>query len=153
MNNVTHSQSNTQKMKQYIVDAPEATDGLIPSSGGLRENGRIAVQYKNPREYKEPVYSPVPVQPDQVDLAKEQLQKTAVEFGTEIFWTLNDNLIQPLAMDGLIRLKNHIIGFFDDLTATPRYQKIIDEETHREESSEDKTDNDKIVKFPDERVS
>lgn len=158
MSKTTSSQKDSkQKIKKYIVEVPEPTNDQVPSSGGLRgKNGKLAVQYKNPREYKEPIYPPV--QSSQADIAREQFNRTAAEFGTEIFWTANDNFIQPLARYLFQRAAFHIIGFFDDLTATPRYQQIIDEENKHKENEtdldeDDADDDSKITKFPGRRVS
>lgn len=35
-------------MEKYIVEAPEIKTGQILSSGGIRENGKMVCQYKNP---------------------------------------------------------------------------------------------------------
>ena len=40
-------------MKKYVVEAPEPKDGQVASSGGIRENGKLVAQYKNPRPYEE----------------------------------------------------------------------------------------------------
>lgn len=79
MNTTPRNQNTTQRMKQYIVDVPEPKNGQIPGPGGLRENGKMAVQYKNPREYKEPVCSPVPVQSSQADMVREEFYRDAAE--------------------------------------------------------------------------
>ena len=44
------------KMKKFIVEAPEPKKGQTASSGGIRENGKIAAQYKNPEPYEEPTF-------------------------------------------------------------------------------------------------
>lgn len=41
-------------MPKYIVDAPEVKVGEELSSGGIRRNGRIVAQYRNPTPYTEP---------------------------------------------------------------------------------------------------
>lgn len=42
------------KMRKLIVEAPELKEGQSDSSGGIRENGKMSVQYKNPVPYVEP---------------------------------------------------------------------------------------------------
>jgi hypothetical protein len=42
------------KNQKYIVEAPIPKPGQTVSSGGIREKGRITVQYSNPIPYKEP---------------------------------------------------------------------------------------------------
>ena len=39
-------------MAKYIVEAPEPKKGQKVSSGGIRENGKLATQFKNPVPYK-----------------------------------------------------------------------------------------------------
>lgn len=53
-NTVQNNKKVERKMTKYVVEAPVPTVDQEPSSGGLRENGKIAVQYKNPKPYKEP---------------------------------------------------------------------------------------------------
>lgn len=43
------------KMKKYIVEAPELQKGQKVSSGGIRENGKLIAQFKNPVPYNESV--------------------------------------------------------------------------------------------------
>ena len=43
-----------QYVEQYIVDVNTPEPGQEVSSGGVRENGKIVTQYKNPRPYTEP---------------------------------------------------------------------------------------------------
>lgn len=38
-------------MKKYIVEAPDLKEGQKISSGGIREKGRMAVQFTNPVPY------------------------------------------------------------------------------------------------------
>lgn len=47
----------TPKMKKYIVEAPEPKIGQKVSSGGVRENGKLSSQFKNPIPYEEPSLS------------------------------------------------------------------------------------------------
>lgn len=46
-NNNTTTKEET-KMAKYIVEAPEPKKGQKVSSGGIRENGKLASQFKNP---------------------------------------------------------------------------------------------------------
>lgn len=46
-NNYTATKEET-KMAKYIVEAPEPKKGQEVSSGGIRENGKLATQFKNP---------------------------------------------------------------------------------------------------------
>ena len=47
----TNTTANTReeiKMAKYIVEAPEPEEGQKVSSGGIRENGKLVTQFKNP---------------------------------------------------------------------------------------------------------
>ena len=58
-NNTTIKEEN--KIAKYIVEAPEPKKGQKVSSGGIRENGKLATQFKNPVPYKEPALPPTVV--------------------------------------------------------------------------------------------
>lgn len=78
-------------MKKFIVDAPELKDGQTYSSGGIRENGKISVQYKNPVPYVEPKEFSMVCNEKQTkkELLKEQAEDFVIEMGKEIismFW-------------------------------------------------------------------
>lgn len=48
-------------MTKYIVEAPEPKKSQKVSSGGIRENGKLVTQFKNPVPYKEPTLPPTVV--------------------------------------------------------------------------------------------
>ena len=57
---VQNNKNGKPEMTKFVVEAPVPTGDQEPSSGGLRENGKLAVHYKNPRPYKEPSQHSVP---------------------------------------------------------------------------------------------
>ncbi len=42
------------KMKKYIVEVEEPKEGQVVSTGGVRDNGKMAAQFKNPVPYEAP---------------------------------------------------------------------------------------------------
>ena len=50
INNLTQPES---KLRKYIVEAPEPRNGQKLSSGGIRENGKMSYQFRNPVPYDE----------------------------------------------------------------------------------------------------
>lgn len=50
----SNKQESKQQIKKYIVEAPEPLQGQIASSGGIREKGKLAHQFRNPQPYIEP---------------------------------------------------------------------------------------------------
>ncbi|MBR0414658.1 MAG: hypothetical protein IJI67_06280 [Clostridia bacterium] len=44
----------TEKKIKYIVEIPEPASGQVVSSGGIREKGKIQVQFANPKRYYGP---------------------------------------------------------------------------------------------------
>lgn len=99
-------------MKKYIVEAPEPKRGQKLSSGGIRENGKIAVQFKNPHPYSEPLDAASLVKaPDNaqlIDRAKRQNQRH--QTGMYLFSIVWQELGEPLVRFGLQELKHKIIS-------------------------------------------
>lgn len=74
------------KMRKLIVEAPELKEGQTDSSGGIRENGKISVQYKNPIPYAEPTLPPTMSQKSYTrkDMLKDQAKDFAIDVGTDL---------------------------------------------------------------------
>lgn len=70
------------KMRKLIVEAPELKEGQTDGSGGIRENGKISVQYKNPIPYEEPKLTPAA--PQNTYTRKDMLKDLALDVGTDI---------------------------------------------------------------------
>lgn len=56
--NTTTNSKEEIKMRKYIVEAPEPKEGQKVSSGGIRKNGKLTSQFKNPVPYEEPTLPP-----------------------------------------------------------------------------------------------
>lgn len=80
------------KMKKYIVEAPEPKMGQKVSSGGIRENGKLSSQFKNPIPYDEPSHN-----------KKE-------EFGNHVLNMIWQEFGEPLLRSGLRKLGETIIN-------------------------------------------
>lgn len=94
MNNTTRiNKTNPEdvKLRKLIVEAPELKEGQTDSSGGIRKNGKIYVQYKNPIPYEEPKLAPATPQKayTRKDMLKDQAKDFAINVGTDLismFW-------------------------------------------------------------------
>ena len=86
------------KMRKLIVEAPELKEGQSDSSGGIRENGKMSVQYKNPVPYVEPTIPPVVPQKTYTrkDRLKEQAKDFAFDVSTDILSMLWHEYGRPL---------------------------------------------------------
>lgn len=49
------------KMKKYIVEVEEPKEGQVISTGGVRANGKMAAQFKNPIPYEVPKPTPTAI--------------------------------------------------------------------------------------------
>ena len=93
------------KMSKYIVEAPEPKKGQKVSSGGIRENGKLTTQFKNPVPYKEPTLTP------NVDLVrKEQARTRRNEVGRYLLGIAWQELGEPLLRSDLHKLRDAIIN-------------------------------------------
>ena len=99
-------------MSKYIVEAPEPKKGQKVSSGGIRENGKLTTQFKNPVPYKEPTLTPaVVVQKSNVDLVrKEQARTRRNEVGRYLLGIAWQELGEPLLRSDLHKLRDAIIN-------------------------------------------
>ena len=100
-NNTTNKEET--KMAKYIVEAPEPKKGQKVSSGGIRENGKLATQFKNPVPYKEPTLPPTVVnrRANTELVRKEQARARRNEAGMHLLMDVVENthllyLYQPL---------------------------------------------------------
>lgn len=86
------------KMRKLIVEAPELKEGQSDSSGGIRENGKMSVQYKNPVPYVEPTIPPAVPQKTytQKDRLKEQTKDFVFDVSIDILSMLWHEYGRPL---------------------------------------------------------
>lgn len=108
-------------MQKYIVEVKAPKKGQKVSTGGVRENGKMAAQFTNPVPYIEPDYRPT-IQPHTYSL-KEYVKDHATELaqdaicdGLEILWY---ELLQPVLRSKLRQLGNRFV------TAIEAKNKII----------------------------
>jgi len=145
------------KMAKYIVEAPEPKNGKKVSSGGIRENGKLASQFKNPVPYIEPTLPPaVVVQKPNTELVlKEQAIARRNEVGMyllDIFW---QELGEPLLRSGLHKLGSVIISKIEaPANPTAQHISLAESEIIDVEAEEIETiyDDDKIIRFHNRKV-
>ena len=105
MNNTTRINKTNQeevKMRKLIVEAPELKEGQTDSSGGIRENGKISVQYKNPVPYVEPKLPPAT--PQRTYTRKDMLKDQAKDFAIDVPQSDSETLLPAYRMESLLIL-------------------------------------------------
>ena len=131
-NNNTTTKEET-KMAKYIVEAPEPKKGQKVSSGGIRENGKLASQFKNPVPYK------------------EQARARRNEAGMYLLGLAWQEFGEPLLRSSLRKLGNTIINKIECPSEQPAPHivspnpVVIDVEADEIETV---YDDDKIIRFP-----
>lgn len=100
----------TPKMKKYIVEAPEPKIGQKVSSGGIRENGKLSSQFKNPIPYD------------------ESLHNQNEEFKNYMLNMIWQEFAEPLLRSGLRKLGNTIINKLE-APSTQTHQQICTHDT------------------------
>ena len=140
MNNTIKINKNQEevKMRKLIVEAPELKEGQTDSSGGIRENGKISVQYKNPVPYVEPKLPPAaPNKPyTRKDMLKDQAMDFAMDVGTDLISMIWYEYGKPFIQAKLHQLSQRAIAYLETPTKAsqvilqqdPAVDKIIDAE-------------------------
>ena len=135
-NNNTTTKEET-KMAKYIVEAPEPKKGQKVSSGGIRENGKLASQFKNPVPYK------------------EQARARRNEAGMYLLGLAWQEFGEPLLRSSLRKLGNTIINKIECPSEQPAPHivspnpVVIDVEADEIETV---YDDDKIIRFRNRKV-
>ena len=135
-NNNTTTKEET-KMAKYIVEAPEPKKGQKVSSGGIRENGKLASQFKNPVPYK------------------EQARARRNEAGMYLLGLAWQEFGEPLLLSSLRKLGNTIINKIECPSEQPAPHivspnpVVIDVEADEIETV---YDDDKIIRFPNRKA-
>ena len=135
-NNNTTTKEET-KMAKYIVEAPEPKKGQKVSSGGIRENGKLASQFKNPVPYK------------------EQARARRNEAGMYLLGLAWQEFGDPLLRSSLRKLGNTIINKIECPSEQPAPHivspnpVVIDVEADEIETV---YDDDKIIRFPNRKA-
>lgn len=160
MARTTKSTTNSKeeiKMAKYIVEAPEPKKGQKVSSGGIRENGKLATQFKNPVPYKEPTMSPAVMaqKPNAELIRREQARARRNEAGMYLLSLAWQEFGEPLLRSGLRKLGNSIIAKIEDSYDQPvqhissQDPIVIDVEADEIETV---YDDEKIIRFPNRKV-
>ena len=135
-NNNTTTKEET-KMAKYIVEAPEPKKGQKVSSGGIRENGKLASQFKNPVPYK------------------EHARARRNEAGMYLLGLAWQEFGKPLLLSSLRKLGNTIINKIECPSEQPAPHivspnpVVIDVEADEIETV---YDDDKIIRFPNRKA-
>ena len=134
-NNTTTKEETT--LAKYIVEAPEPKKGQKVSSGGIRENGKLASQFKNPVPYK------------------EQARARRNEAGMYLLGLAWQEFGEPLLRSSLRKLGNTIINKIECPSEQPAPHivspnpVVIDVEADEIETV---YDDDKIIRFPNRKA-
>lgn len=156
---ITHTNQEEIKMRKLIVDAPELKEGQTDSSGGIRENGKISVQYKNPRPYL-----PTAV-PQQIYTSTDRLNDYTKDFlidvGTDLISMVWYEYGRPYIHAKLHQLGQKAISCLESTPETiqdiPQNEtensKIIDVAYKNLPKTNDFDTDDKIIRFSNIHVS
>ena len=133
---VSQSRSKEEiKMRKFIVEAPEPKEGQKISSGGIRENGKLTAQFKNPIPYEEPVQPPavIPETPQNTLPSPPRVNNLKSEAGRVLLGIIWQEFGEPLLRSGLRKLGDVLINKIESKTlssnkAQPKEQRIIDVE-------------------------
>jgi hypothetical protein len=108
-NSVKNQEEN--RMKKYIVEAPELKEGQKVSSGGIRENGKLAAQFKNPVPYKGPTLPPSVINqhPSSEIVRKNQARSQRKEVGMYLLGLTWQEFGEPLLRSGLRKLRQKLV--------------------------------------------
>ncbi len=151
------------KMRKLIVEAPELKEGQTDSSGGIRENGKMSVQYKNPVPYVEPRLPPATPQRiyTRKDMIKNQAKDLAIDIGMDLLFMLWHEYGKPFIKAKLHQLSQEAIIHLDTQTKASQLlaqqdassSSIIDEDYIDITETDDLEENNKIIRFPIRHVS
>lgn len=139
-------------MQKYIVEVKAPKKGQKVSTGGVRENGKMAAQFTNPVPYIEPEYRPA-IQPQNYGLkeyAKEratELAQDAIHDGLEILWY---EFLQPVLRSKLRQLRNR---FVSTIEAKNKIFLSKEAETIDIDVTPIPTTSENIIPFPQRHVS
>lgn len=142
--------SNSTETIKVIVEAPLPKKGQKLSSGGVRENGKIASQYKHPQRYIEtPKKSVVkPASSVYKEKVKAYVANEALDvIGTTAHMAFDDVGKRVLHKWFQMAADRIIDAMTDDKPAKKTKSERPDEEVTKSSESQEN-----IVHFPDERV-
>lgn len=145
-----------ETMQKYIVEVKAPKKGQKVSTGGVRENGKMAAQFTNPIPYIEPEYLPA-IQPQTYvlkeyakDLAVE-LAQNAIHDGLEMLW---HELLQPVLRSKLRQLSNTVVTAIESRNeVVSQNVTIIEEPKIIEIKPLSPTTSEKIIPFSKRHIS
>lgn len=151
--------NNKTDSRYYIVEAPVPLKGQVVSSGGIRENGRIAVQFKNPVPYEEPqtqinrYYIHKNVKEEFKDKIKYEATCMALEIGFNVASSIWHDCLKPVCKD---LMKDCYVIMSDNLITTIKSKdraKLKANEIIEQKNKELSTyENDNILYFPQKKI-
>ena len=147
-------------MGKIVVDAPDLKAGEKYSSGGVRKNGKMVFQYKNPRPYVEKrvvINEPVDVatiRPKEVYKSNDLIQ----EIGEEVIDLLWDNIGRPLLDAVFKRMGEYFIsGLETRKTSKDKLDNISSDNSKKtyvkEKDSSNVNSDRKIIDFNSRKAS
>lgn len=144
---------NRAEMQKFIVEAPRPQNGQKASSGGIRENGRLASQYKNPVPYYETTTESYDIK----SVLIQGIKKWISENSDDIIRVIMDDILWPLITSGAKSIKNKLFVdtqpvLYVDAIDVP-YEAVQDSDTNEIETDNDKTSSGKIIKFATNKAS
>lgn len=100
------------KMRKYIVDGPEPKEGQKASSGGIRQNGKLTAQFKNPVPYEETILPAVTAsqKSDVGVIHQEQASVRTHEMSMYLLSLVWQEFGEPVFRSGLRKIKSNIIN-------------------------------------------
>lgn len=135
-------------MQKYIVEVDTPKKGQVVGTGGIRENGKMASLFKNPKPYVEPTL------PQTAQAHKQNLSTTSNvkrQFQSLLLRIIWEDLGEPLVHYGLNKLATKAITSIEAHNNIPsdstKKNEIIDADFTEIDSA-----NSNIVKFPSKRA-
>jgi hypothetical protein len=127
---ITKSNQEKIKMRKIVVDAPELKGGQIYSSGGIRENGKISVQYKNPVPYDVETKTSKRDY-TQKDMLKDQAKDLVMDVGVNIAFILWYDYGKPLLQAKVRQLCQNAIAHIEKSNPSSLSLTEKNTETHK----------------------
>lgn len=144
-------------MQKYIVEVKAPKKGQKVSTGGIRENGKMAAQFTNPIPYIEPEYPPT-IQPQAYNLKEyakgraTELAQDAIHDGLEMLWY---ELLQPVLRSKLRQLEKRYVTAIEAKNKISLSSIVVPEEPETIEIDVTPlpTTSENVIPFPQRHVS
>lgn len=144
-------------MQKYIVEVKTPKKGQKVSTGGVRENGKMAAQFTNPVPYIEPECHPT-IQPQTYGLkeyAKDratELAQDAIHDGLEMLWY---ELLQPVLRSKLRQLGKRFVTAIEAKNKISSSSIVVPEEPEplAKGATLLPTTSENVIPFPQRHVS